>query len=220
MLEATTTARLVDYATLEDRGALMASVQRSELESALHAGRWPDLWVEVADEQDETRRLTVELPGEELQSILEATTDDEIVFAFDSEDVRGLFDPEVEAHGFRSALAVAVVAGAIAAPAGLAATPQVSAAASPQVSGVAATAQVSNLAATAQVSNLAASAQVTSAAATTQVSAAAKPQIEDLAAKTQVSAAKKPQVAKLATKAQVASVYKLKAFGISHVRIR
>ncbi len=69
MLEVTTTARLVDYATLEDRGALMASVQRSELESALNSRRWADLWLEIAD-GDETRRLTVELPADDVEAIL------------------------------------------------------------------------------------------------------------------------------------------------------
>jgi hypothetical protein len=212
MLEVTTTARLVDFATLEDPGALMASVPRSELESALHAGRWPDLWLEVEGD-GETKRLTVELPEGELQGVLDSTAGDEIVFAFDSEDVRGLFDPEVEAHGLRTALAVAVVAGAIAAPAGLAATPQVSPAVSPQATGVATTAQVANPAASAQVTGAVSSAQV--------AKTAVKPQLANAAATAQISnAAAKPQVANAAAKAQVASVYKLKAAGIVLLRMR
>lgn len=201
MLEVTTNARLVDYATLEDRGALMASVQRSELESALHAGRWPDLWVEVDDGED-TRKLTVELPPEAFENVLESWPGDEVVFAFDADDLAALFDPDVEAHGFRTALAVAVVAGGIAAPASLAATPQTSPAASPQVS-PAATAQVLP-ATTAQVSNPAAVAQITGAAARAQV---ANPAVT-------------AQISKVAVKAQLASTYRLKAAGISLLRGR
>jgi hypothetical protein len=197
MLEVTTNARLVDYATLEDRGALMASVQRSELESALHAGRWPDLWVEVTDGED-TRKATIELPPETFENVLESWPGDEVMFAFDADDLAALFDPDVEAHGFKTALAVAVVAGAIAAPASLAASPQATGAANPQVSPAAA-AQV-----TAQVSNPATAAQVTAAAARAQAS----------------NPAVTAQISKVAAKAQLASTYRLKAAGISQLRKR
>ena len=197
MLEVTTNARLVDYATLEDRGALMASVQRSELESALHAGRWPDLWVEVDDGKD-TRRVTLELPADAVENVLESWPGDEVVFAFDADDLAGLFDPDVEAHGLRGALAIAVVAGAIAAPTSLAASPQATGAANPQVS-PAATAQV-----TAQVSNPATAAQVTAATARAQAS----------------NPAVTAQISKVAAKAQLASTYRLKAAGVSQLRLK
>jgi hypothetical protein len=170
MLEVTTTARLVDYAQLGEGSPYTATIERSELESALRAGRWPDLWLELGSEE-ETRKLTVELP-EDLEAMLESWPGDEVVFAFDADDLAGLFDPEVEAHGIRGALAVAVVAGAVAAPAGLAATPQ---AANPQVTPQV-TAQVSNLAAP-QVTGAVSNAQVAGVATRAQVSGLVKAQV-------------------------------------------
>lgn len=172
MLEVTTTARLVDYAQFGEGSTFTAAIERSELESALRAGRWPDLWFELGTEDDqETRKLTVELP-EDLEAMLESWPGDEVVFAFDADDLAGLFDPDVEAHGMRGALAVAVVAGAIAAPSALAASPQVNPAVNPAVSP-----QVANLAVSAQVTGAVSSAQVTGAATRAQVSGLVRAQL-------------------------------------------
>jgi hypothetical protein len=171
MLEVTTTARLVDYAQFGEGSTFTATIERSELESTLRAGRWPDLWLELGSDE-ETRKLTVELP-EDLEAMLESWPGDEVVFAFDADDLAGLFDPDVEAHGLRGALAIAVVAGAVAAPAGLAASPQsVNPQVTPQV-----TAQVSNLAATAQVTGAVSNAQVAGVATRAQVSGLVRAQV-------------------------------------------
>ena len=179
MQELTTTANLVEYGTLGD-SQITAVLARSELEAALNADESARLWFEFGrDEDEETRRLTVEVASTDIEQMLRLSTGDDLVLALDAGAVGGLFDdPDFEAHGMRGALAIAVTAAAIMAPAGLAAAPQTAgAAATPQVSS-----QVSS-----QVSP-----QVSSLATTTQVSgqvarAAAKAQVKGLAAKTQVS---------------------------------
>jgi hypothetical protein len=114
--------------------------------------------------------------------MLRLATGDDVVLALDGETAAGLLDdPDVEAHGLRGALAIAVATAAIAAPAGLAATPQAaSPATTPQVSS-----QVSSqisAATTPQVSSLVTTSQVSS-----QVSrAAAAAQVKGLVAKTQL----------------------------------
>jgi len=79
----------------------------------------------------------------------------------DGEDVAGLFDDdEVEAHGMRAAIAIAVTSAAVLVPAGHAATTQsIGTAATTQRAGVAATAQV-RTEATTQVAHAAVAAQV------------------------------------------------------------
>lgn len=189
MQELTTTATLVEYGTFEGGSAITAVLARSELEAALHADESAQLWFEFGrDEDEETRRLTIEVTSTDVEEMLRLSTGDDVVLALDAGTVGGLFDePDVEAHGMRGALAIAVTAAAIIAPTGLAAAPQTaSAAATPQVSS-----QVSSQVSP-QVSSLAAEAQISSLAATPQVSgqvarAAAKAQVKGLAAKTQVS---------------------------------
>ena len=173
MEELTTTATLVEYGTFEDESAIGAVLVRSELEAALHADESVQLWFELGLEEDEeTTRLTLELTDADLEEMLRLSTGDEITLAIDGDAVAGLFgDPDVEAHGMRGALAVAVAGAAIAAPTSLAAAPQTaSAAATAQRAGAAATAQTAGLAATTQVSSLAARAQVARIAARTQIS--------------------------------------------------
>jgi hypothetical protein len=180
MNELTTTATLVEPAALGD-DAITAVLSRSELESAFAADTPARLWLELAQEgADEPTRLTIDLDATDLEAILGLTSDDEIALAFDDNALASMFgDAEVEAHGMRGALAIAVVAAAVAAPAGLAATPQTaSPATEAQRVTTAATAQRASLAVNPQVASLATKAQVKA-----QVSKAA-------AKKAQISAAK------------------------------
>lgn len=155
MQEVTTTASLVDYATLEGGRSITAVLPRSQIAAALHGDDSAQLWFEFEREEDEQARLlTIDMVSGDLAEMLRRSTGDEVVLALDGDAVAGLFDdPDVEAHGMRGAFAIAVVAGAMMAPAGLAANPQ-----------------VSSLAATTQVSSLGAKAQIAGVAAKTQVS--------------------------------------------------
>lgn len=171
MQELTTSAQLVEYGKLTD-GSINAVFARSELEATLHADESAGVWFEFGYEDDEaTRLLTIELAAADIESILSGASGDDVVLALDADAVAGLFDAsEVEAHGLRGALAMAVTTAAIVAPASFAATPQTTdAAATTQRAHAAATAQQASAAATTQVSSLATRAQVSSAAAKTQI---------------------------------------------------
>jgi hypothetical protein len=182
MQELTTTANLVEYSVLEDRGPLTAVLDRIELAEALDEDETTRLWFELGVEgSDETRRLMVDVTPSDLEELLRRTSGDEIVLALDVDVLEGMFeDPEVEAHGLRGALAIAIATAAVAAPSGLAAVPQ--------TAGAAATGQSVGAAATSQSVGAAATSQQAGAAATTQVSSlAAKAQVSKVAAKGQVS---------------------------------
>lgn len=197
MQDATTTANLVEYETFEGGGALTAVLPREDLEAALSADEWRGLWLDIAGDDDRTSRLTIDMPAAEIEEILSRSTGNAVVLALDADAVAELLDePDVEAHGIRAALAIAVVVGGIVAPAGLAATPQVSSAQSPQTASPAATAQVS------------------SAAVQAQVSSAAKPQVSRAVAKSQVSRAARPQVSRAVVKGQVTTLV-VKAGGVT-----
>ncbi len=173
MQELRTAANLVDYATLEGGRSITAVLPRSQIESALYGDDSAQLWFELErEEDDQAKLLTIDMVSGDLEEMLRRSTGDEVVLALDGDAVAGMFDdPDVEAHGMRGALAIAVTTAAIVAPAGLAATPQTaSAAATAQTTSVAATSQQAGLAATAQVSSLAAKAQISGVAAKTQVS--------------------------------------------------
>jgi hypothetical protein len=135
MQEVATTANLVDYETLVD-DSIAAVIARSELEAALAAHEAAGLWFELEHEDDaESRRLTLSVTSAEIEEILRFSPGDEIILALDGDQVSTLFaDPDVSAHGLRGAFAIAVATAAIAAPASLAATPQVSSQVSPQIS--------------------------------------------------------------------------------------
>jgi hypothetical protein len=211
MQDVTTTANLVDYEALEGGRSITAVLQRSEVEAALRADDLPALWFDIAESgNDETSRLTIGLPVADIDEMLRLSTGDEVVLALDADTVADLLEEsEVEAHGLRGALTIAVVAGAIMAPTSLAAVPQTSsAAASPQVSSIAATQQSVSPAAESQVSS-AAKPQVSRAVAKGQVSRAAKGQVSRAVAKPQVSqAAAKRQITALVVKAGGANLMK------------
>lgn len=210
MQDVTTTANLVDYAALEGGRSITAVLQRSEVEAALRADDLPALWFDIAEGGDEkTSRLTIGLPVADIDEMLRQSTGEEVVLALDADMVADLLEEsDVEAHGLRGALTIAVVAGAIMAPTSLAAVPQASsAAASPQVSSLA-TQQSVSPAAESQVTR-AAKGQVSRAVATSQVSRAAKGQVSRAVQKPQVSqAAAKRQITALVVKAGGAHLMK------------
>jgi len=165
MHELRTTATLVEPDALDE--PITTALPRSELEAALAADEPAELWLELGQEgADDDWLLRVDLSSDELDELLRRSSGPDVALALDGEALAFLFeDSEVEAHGMRTALAIAVGAAAFAAPAGLAATPQT---ASP-----AATVQTAQPAATAA----AASAQVSNAAARQAAKPAAKAQV-------------------------------------------
>jgi hypothetical protein len=142
--------------------SLTTIVARSVLEAALQEEGSAELWFDLGGEGgEELGRVSVDLSSTDIEELLGITPEDEIALSLDGEAVESLFgDADVEAHGLKGAIAIAVTSAAILAPAGQAALPQsVDAAATVQRAQIASTAQIS-VAATAQVSSLAAKAQV------------------------------------------------------------
>jgi pyruvate/2-oxoglutarate dehydrogenase complex dihydrolipoamide acyltransferase (E2) component len=183
MPELTTTATFTDGQF--DEEALTTIVARSVLEAALAEDEGAELWFEIGrDGDDETARLAVELSAADLEEILRLSGADDVALALDGQYIAGLFDddPEVEGHGLRGAIAIAVTSAAILAPAAQAAVPQATQQAKPQ----------------------------TTAQATAQVSAATTAQVSSLAARTQATLQNRPQSKAQVSKAQLAKVSGLK----------
>ena len=152
--------------------SLTTIVARSVLEAALQEEEPAELWFEVArDDGDDVSRLSIDLSYSDIEELLRMSPEDEIALSLDGEAVESLFDDaDVEAHGMKGVIAIAVTSAALLVPGvAQAAVPQATQQATAQVSG-----------------------QVT-----TQVSAAATAQVSSLAAKTQVSLQNKPQVSKV-----------------------
>ena len=173
MQQLTTTATFTDRRPDDD--VLTTIVARSVLEAALAEDEKAELWFEIGREDEETTRLAIDLSAADLDEILRLSSGDDVALTLDGDGVAGLFDdPDVEAHGLKGAIAIAVTSAAILAPAGHAATQQsVGAATTVQRSSVAATAQV-RAAATTQGSRVAAKTQVASVQAKLARSQAAK----------------------------------------------
>jgi hypothetical protein len=161
MQQLTTTATFTDRRPDDD--VLTTIVARSVLEAALAEDDKAELWFEIGREDDETARLAIDLSASDLDEILRLSSGDDVALTLDGDSIAGLFDdPDVEAHGLKVAIAIAVTSAAILAPAGHAATQQsVGAAATAQRAGVAATAQI-GASATTQGSRVAAKTQVAS----------------------------------------------------------
>jgi len=174
MQQLTTTATFTDRQLDDD--VLTTIVARSVLEAALAEDEKAELWFEIGREDDETTRLAIDLSASDLEEILQLSSGDDVALTLDGDGVAGLFDdPDVEAHGIKGAIAIAVTSAAILAPAGHAAVPQsVGAASTVQRVSVAATAQVVGAAATTQGSRVAAKTQVANAQAKLAKSQAAK----------------------------------------------
>jgi len=139
MQQLTTTATITDGKF--DDEALTTIVARSVLEAALADDEKAQLWFELAGDDHEVKRLEIDLSAADLEEILRRSSDDDVALTFSGDDVAGLFeDADVEAHGLRGAIAIAVTTAAILAPAGHAATTQsVGAASTTQRASVAAT---------------------------------------------------------------------------------
>jgi hypothetical protein len=142
MLDVTTRATFTK--TELDDEALTTIVARSVLEAALAEEEGAELWFEVGS-GEESARLAVELSAGDLEELLALSGSDDVALTLDSDEIAGLFDDaEVEAHGMRGAIAIAVTSAALLAPAGQAAVTQsVGTAATTQRAGIAATTQVS-----------------------------------------------------------------------------
>lgn len=149
--------------------SLTTIVARSVLEAALAEDESAELWFELGTEDGEdVNRLSIDLSSTDIEQLLRLSSEDEIALTLDGEGVENLFgEPDVEGHGLKGAIAIAVTSAAILAPASQAAVPQATASATQQ-SKIQATAQVAP-AATAQVSSLAARVQVASQQAKAQV---------------------------------------------------
>jgi hypothetical protein len=226
-----TTANLIEAF---ENGNPVAVLPRRELDEMFEAGEPAQLWLELGrDEDDDIRLLAVDLSNADIEQMLERSTGDDVLLALDGSALQGLFDDaEVEAHGLRGALAVAVVAGAIAAPAATAANPLVSTAsghlpatshvqaAKPQAAQAATNLAANNPASRAQAVKPQAARAATSLAANNPASRAqaAKPQVSQAASKAlaaKPAAAKaqisKTQVSKAAAKAQISKTLVVKA---------
>ena len=201
-----------------ENGNPVAVLPRRELDEMFEAGEPAQLWLELGrDEDDDIRLLSVDLSTSDIEQMLERSTGDDVLLALDGSALHGLFDDaEVEAHGLRGALAIAVVAGAIAAPAATAASPLVStasahgaAAAHLQAAKPAAAKLQVSAASNLAANNPAARAQ----AAKPQVSQAASKALaaKPAAAKAQVA---RTQVSKAAAKAQVGKTLVVNASGL------
>lgn len=158
--------------------SLTTIVARSVLEAALQEEEPAELWFELAAEDgDDVSRLSVDLSTSDIEELLGMSSGDEIALTLDGDEIARLFgDADVEAHGMRGAIAIAVTSAALLAPAAAnAALPQTTQQATPQTTmqvSAASTAQVSSLAATTQAT-LQTKAQVTQQSKL-QVSKAAK----------------------------------------------
>jgi hypothetical protein len=155
-------ATFVEPGTIDD--SFTAVISRQELEAA-GAGDTAELWFDLGSEDSgEVSRLSIDLAYSDIEELLRLAPEDEILLELDCEVVEGLFgDYDVEAHGLKGAVAIAVSSAAILAPAGQAAL-------SPQAVSPAATVQRANVAATTQVSSVAARTQALSPQAKVQVS--------------------------------------------------
>lgn len=121
MREVMADAMLVERETLET-GSLVAALPRHELEQHLHGDDPLGVWLDLDEDGYERLRLTVKLSSADAREALRLSRGDDVVLALDAHSLQELVgDPDVEAHGIRGALAVAVATAAIAAPAGLAA---------------------------------------------------------------------------------------------------
>jgi hypothetical protein len=171
MLEITRTATFTD--TQPDE-ALTTIVARSVLEAALAEDEPGQLWFEI-ESDDDSRLVAIDMSTADLEELLRLSGSDDVALTLDVDDVEGLFDdPDVEGHGLKGAIAIAVTGAALLAPAGQAAVTQsVGTQATTQRAGVAATTQVGAAVST-QVSNAAATAQVASVQAKLAKSNAAK----------------------------------------------
>ena len=135
-------AAFVDSGTSDD--SFLAVVSRQELEAA-RKGDTAELWFDFGrGDSDEVSRLSIDLGYTDIEELLRLAPEDEILLEVDCDVVEGLFsDYDVEAHGLKGAIAIAVTSAALIAPAA-------AQAANPLAYDAAATVQRANVAATVQ----------------------------------------------------------------------
>ena len=99
--------------------SLTTIVARSVLEAALQDEDSAELWFELGDDSsgEDVSRLSIDLSHTDIEELLRLTPDDEIALTLDGAAVESMFDPDVEAHGLKGAIAIAVTSAAILAPA-------------------------------------------------------------------------------------------------------
>ena len=150
--------------------SLTTIVARSVLEAALQDEDSAELWFELGDDgrSEDVSRLSIDLSHSDIEELLRLTPDDEIALTLDGAAVESLFDPDVEAHGLKGGIAIAVTSAAILAPAAQAGVPQSVDAAAKQQAKIQATTQI-GAAATTQVSSIASRAQAVSGQSKLQV---------------------------------------------------
>jgi hypothetical protein len=138
-------ATFVEPGTIDD--SFTAVFSRQELEAA-GPGDTAELWFDLgSDKSEDTSRLSIDLAYSDIEELLRLAPEDEIMLEVDCAFVEGIFgDDDVEAHGMKGAIAIAVSSAAILAPAGQAAL-------APQALNPAAKVQKASAAATVQVSN-------------------------------------------------------------------
>ncbi len=157
--------------------ALTTIVARSVLQAALAEEESAELWFEVGADDEDTARIAIDLTTADIEEMLRLSGSDDVALTLDGDYVAGLFDDaDVEAHGMKGAIAIAVTSAALLAPAAQAAVPQATVQAKAQ-----ATAQVE-----AQVTQQATT-QVSSLAARTQATQQLRPQSKLQVAKAQVA---------------------------------
>jgi len=117
MEELTTTARFTEH--LGDDESLTTIVARSVLEAALREGDVTQLWLEIGRGDDESMRISLDLSTSDLEDVLRLSGSDDVALTLDGDAVGGLFDvADVEGHGMKGTLAIAVTSAAILTPAG------------------------------------------------------------------------------------------------------
>lgn len=151
--------------------AFTTTISRRELEAAA-PGDGAELLLELAESGEEiTHSLAVELSYRDLEAVLRLSTEDELVLSLDGDALESvLADPEVEAHGLKGAIAIAVTGAALIAPAAQGAVPQ-----------------SVNAAATAQRVHAAVSTEARPGATAQVAHAAVRPEISRAQTKAQVS---------------------------------
>jgi hypothetical protein len=202
MQELRTTAT---FTSEQPDNALTTIVARSVLEAALAEAEPAELWFDLGGDEEggDVSRLSIDLSPTDMEQLLGLSSEDEIAMSLDGESIASLFDDsDVEAHGMRGAIAVAVTSAAILAPAGHAAVTQ----------GVGA-------AATTQRTSPVASTQAHTAAKAEVIGAATKAEVIGTAAKAEViGAATKAEVVGVASKTAVTKTLVVRASGFKLLR--
>src|SRR5262249_35965793 len=102
-----TNATIAEPGSIDD--SLTTIVARSVLESALAEGDSAELWFDLGDADGEVSRLAIDLAPTDMEELLGLSSEDEIALSLDGEAIESLFaDPDVEAHGLKGAIALAV----------------------------------------------------------------------------------------------------------------